>query len=78
MPTIPKNHTRKIAAIKDKDLVCRAYTRSNQYKGVVIDVAWAWQELYKYGFAKLSTHSRGGWVIHLHGECWYRLTEKEK
>jgi hypothetical protein len=72
--TIPRNHTRKIAALAEKLTVCKLFTLNNNFVAIDIDPKFAWENLAK-GDAKLTDLGDGKYVIRIHSNCWYELTE---
>lgn len=78
MKTIPRNHTRKIAAIKALDLTCRCFSLRNHFAGVEVETQWAWDELVRFDFSRLTVNDAGDvWTIQVHGNLWYELRVKE-
>jgi len=74
MKVIPRSHTRKIQAIKDKNLVCTVYSESDDFKGREVDPKYAWEALRQYTFARLRDYEDGKrWVVRVHGNLWYDL-----
>jgi hypothetical protein len=76
MKTIPRNHTRKIAEIKAKQLTCRVYDLRSNFVGKDCDPEFAWEELARFHFARLTVNSDGDvWTVRVHGNLWYELRE---
>lgn len=75
--TIPKNHTRKIAAIRAAVTGCRAHTQHNDFQGVGVDPQMAFDALARYPFAKLYDRDEGRWTVHVHDNYWYELTAEQ-
>lgn len=74
MKVIPRNHTRKIAEIKAKNLTCRMYDINRDYP-VDVDPEAAWADLSEYHFARLWENDRGDWTVRVHVNLWYVLRE---
>jgi hypothetical protein len=79
--TIPRNHVKRIAALKQSLTRCTVYSLSNDFTGRAVDPAVAWAELARFYFAKLQDRGNGTYHVTLHSSCWYELapgtTERE-
>jgi hypothetical protein len=75
MQTIPRNHTRKIAALAAKLTECKVYALDSNFAGLDCDPAFAWKRLNEGYGAKLYDRGNGQYVIQLHSNCWYELRE---
>jgi len=74
--TIARNATRKIAAIKDRVVLARSYSLSNDFTGVEVDAARVWEVLETTSYARLVDNENGTYNINVHGNRWYRLYTK--
>lgn len=72
MTTIPRNATRKIQAIKDRNPTCVMRSLRNDFARTPVDAKYAWEELELYRFARL-TDDGDHWTIQIHGNLWYEL-----
>jgi hypothetical protein len=72
--TIPRNHKRKIEALKLKLTVCKLHSLGNNFVGADIDPKQAWKDLYSGHGAKLTDQGDGKYVIQVHSNLWYELT----
>lgn len=72
--TISRSATRRIAAIKAKNLRCVAHTRRYDYDGHDCDPVWAWKALAGHR-ARLTVDDDGCYTIHTDSRDWYELTE---
>lgn len=76
--TIARNATRKISAIKTKNLQCKVYTLDNYFIGEQCDPDCAWRALANGRRTKLYyDDSAKHYTVHVHSNCWYRLTETD-
>lgn len=76
MRTIPRNHTRKITAIKERATWCEVFSLQNDFAAVECAPSYAWEELERYHFARLTEDADDKWTIHVHGNLWYVLRPK--
>jgi hypothetical protein len=66
MATIPRNHTHKIAGIREQMTACRVYSLDNQFAGQDIEPRHAWEALTRYRHANLSEREPGRkYVVHV-------------
>jgi hypothetical protein len=72
--TIGRNSTRKIVAIRKRATVCTVKSLSNDFIGRFCEPGYAWDELYRYPFARLIEYA-DHWTIQVHGNLWYELRE---
>lgn len=75
--TISRRATRRIAAIKAKNLTCRSHTRRNDFVGRDCDPAFAWQALDDFG-SGLTVRQDGRFIIYTvqkRSGDWFVLTE---
>lgn len=72
--TIPRNHTRIIAEIRERVTSCLIYAERHDFVAQACEPKRAWDQLREYNFAKLTTDPDGGWTIHVHSNLWYRLS----
>lgn len=73
MKTIPRNHTKKIAAIKATIVKVEFY---DQHAGVLkpTTLEAAFEDLYRYDFSKLYVNDEGTkYTVHVHSNLWYYL-----
>jgi hypothetical protein len=78
MTTIPRNHTRKIADIRERLTSCRVFTLENYFRGEEVDARHAWASLARSAHARLTLDPDGARaVVHIHSNCWYELTPTE-
>ena len=75
--TVPRNHTKKIAEIRQRATLCRVYSLDNDFVGRDIPAERAWDALYSYDFAKLIEHA-DHLCIHVHGNLWFELKEDKR
>jgi hypothetical protein len=73
--TIPRNASRQIAAIRERELTCQVYCLRNDFHARDCDPQYAWDDLAQYRFARLSEHTDRDhhWVIQVHDNLWYEL-----
>lgn len=72
--TIPRNHTKVIAEIRERVTSCRVFAERHDFIAQACEPKCAWDELSGYSFAKLTEDADGGWTVHVHSNLWYRLT----
>lgn len=73
---IPRNATRRIAALRERMTTCKVYTLENQFHGAQVDPVHAWAALERSRSARLTEASDGkGCIVHVHGNRWYELRE---
>lgn len=73
MQTIPRSHTKRIAALTETLTVCNVFSRNNDYVAASVEPAVAWKALREFDFARLVDNGDGKFTIRLHGERWYEL-----
>lgn len=73
MPTIPRNHKRKIADIAQRATTCHVYSLGNGFVAKECAPAVAWGALAEYSFARLTQEAEDKYVIRVHGNLWYEL-----
>ena len=71
--TIGRNATRKIAGIKASVVKCNSFTLAGYFIATEIDAAWAWKELDRFDFARLTEDAPGRYRVRVHSNCWYEL-----
>lgn len=76
MKTVARHATRKIAAIKETVVLARSYSLSNDFTGVEVDAAIAWEVLETTSYARLVDNENGTYNVNVHGNRWYRLYTK--
>lgn len=72
MITIPRNHSRKIEAIKNTIVLTTSHRLDNNFEATPVDQAYAWMSLFEYK-GKLTDDGDGRYTIHIHSNFWYRL-----
>lgn len=78
MGTIPRNHKKKIAAIRKAAKLCQVHSLHNQFIAEDCDPSYAWKELDTYSFARLIEDSETKWTIHVHSNLWYTLRARQQ
>ncbi len=78
MKTVSRSATRKIAALQGRLTVCKVHTLENGFHGQAIVPARAWEALFSHSHARLTDHEDGTYTIHVHDNCWYKLSATEK
>ena len=76
-PTIPRNHKKKIAAIRATIARTTLSTLGNGFTAVEVAATHAWDELEGYDFARLTEDVEGKYTISIHSNRWYTLTTAE-
>lgn len=72
MKTIPRNHTRKVADVKERTTRCVVFSLANDFAPKECAPSIAWEQLEKYSFARLVEHD-DKWSVNIHGNLWYEL-----
>ena len=72
---IARDATTEIAAIKERVVSCRVYSRSNAFRGADCSPSYAWADHARFGCARLSEHTERDhhWVVDVHLDLWYEL-----
>ncbi len=73
MPTIPRNHTKRVAEVKGRATRCKVYSLQNDFTGKEVDPVHAWNALEQFSFARLVENNDGTWTVQVHGNLWYDL-----
>jgi len=71
--TIPRNHKRKVADVKERAITCKVYSLSNDFAAKECAPSVAWDDLARYDFARLVEHTDGTWNVNVHSNLWYEL-----
>lgn len=72
MKTIPRNHKRKLADVKERATTCKVYSLRNDFAGEDCAPSVAWDDLARYDFARLVEHV-DRWSVDVHSNLWYEL-----
>jgi hypothetical protein len=74
MKTIPRNHKRKVASIKERATRCVVKSLRNDFAAVECAPSVAWADLAEYDFARLVEYD-DKWHVNVHSNLWYELRE---
>lgn len=74
MTTIPRNHTKRVAAVFDSVTTCHVHRLDNNFATQPCEPRYAREALHTNHNARLIDRGGGKYTVSVHGNLWYELT----
>ncbi len=74
MKTIARNRKKYIEEIFDRPTLCRWYNETNGFNGKNVSPHFAKKHFADMPFAKIKSHENGRFIIEIHHDSWFEIT----